>query len=161
MDRTATIAATAPRTSIASVRDDYHCEIAAPVTASAAFAAIARVSDWWAKNFEGRAEQLNDAFTVRWGETFVTFRITEIVPNAKVVWTVTDCHLGFLKDTTEWTGTAAVFEVAQSGDRTTIQFAHLGLVPAIECYEACEKGWDQHVKGSLLALLSTGTGHPK
>ncbi|MGH7532809.1 MAG: SRPBCC domain-containing protein [Gemmatimonadales bacterium] len=158
MDRKASTRATGMPTTAA--RDGYRCEITAPVSANNAFDAIGRVSDWWAKNFEGRAQRLDDVFTVRWGETFVTFRITAIVPNAKVVWTVTDCYLGFLQDKTEWTGTEAVWELTEKGNATTIRFAHLGLVPAIECYEACTKGWDQYVTGSLLELLTSGSGQP-
>jgi hypothetical protein len=32
---------------------------------------ISEVNLWWAKNFSGSAEKLNDKFTVRFGETFV------------------------------------------------------------------------------------------
>ena len=139
---------------------DYRCEITAPVAAKKAFETIGRVSEWWATNFEGRAQRLNDEFTVRWGETFVTFRVTEFVPNAMVAWTVTDCYLGWLKDKTEWTGTKAVWQLSEKDHATTIQFAHMGLVPAVECYGMCVKGWDQYVKGSLLQLLTGHTGQP-
>jgi hypothetical protein len=37
---------------------------------------------------------------------------------------------------------------------------HIGLVPEIECYTSCVKGWDQYVKGSLFKLLTEGKGLP-
>ncbi len=139
---------------------DYHCEITAPVTAKEAFETIGRVSEWWATTFEGSAQRLDDAFTVRFGATFVTFRVTEIAPNAKAVWTVTDCYLHWLKDKTEWTGTKAVWNLSEKDRATTIRFAHVGLLPAVECYEMCVKGWDQYVKSSLLQLLTENKGQP-
>ncbi|MDQ2930355.1 MAG: SRPBCC domain-containing protein [Gemmatimonadota bacterium] len=156
------IAATSAKMTDASVTTgaDYHCEITAPVTAEEAFEKIGRVSEWWAKNFEGRAQRLDDVFTVRWGETFVTFRITAVAPNTTVVWTVTDSYIGSLEDKTEWTGTKAAWKIAEKDGATTIQFAHMGLVPAVECYEMCVKGWDQYVKGSLLQLLTENKGQP-
>ena len=160
MPRTATLAAAPANMTNATTGADYRCEITAPVTAKDAFEKIARVSDWWAKNVEGHTQHLNDVFTIRWGETFVTFRITEFVPNAKIVWAVTDCYLGWLVDKTEWTGTKAVFELSETDQATTIHFAHEGLLPAVECYESCVKGWDQYVKGSLLQLLTGNPGQP-
>ena len=59
---------------------DYTVRIAANVSARDAFNSINRVSDWWATHFEGHSEKLNDVFTVRFGETFVTFKIIDMVP---------------------------------------------------------------------------------
>ncbi|MBU6469993.1 MAG: SRPBCC domain-containing protein [Gammaproteobacteria bacterium] len=138
----------------------YTCSITVPVPITEAFAAIGHVADWWAKVFEGRAEALDDVFTVRFGETFVTFRITEIIPDQKAVWHVTDCFLPWLKDKTEWTGTEAIWKLAASPGGTRIDFTHAGLVPQVECYGVCVKGWDQHIKDSLYKLLTTGKGSP-
>jgi hypothetical protein len=35
---------------------------------------------------------------------------------------------------------------------------HAGLVPGVECYGNCEKGWDFYVGESLLRLLTENTG---
>lgn len=139
---------------------NYRCEFTANVTAKEAFKGISRVSEWWAKNFEGSAQNLNDVFTVRFGETFVTFKLTEVIPDAKVVWTITDCYLHWLKDKTEWTNTKVVWEISEKNKSTEINFTHVGLVPEIECYEACIKGWDEYVKGSLPKLLTENKGLP-
>ena len=140
--------------------NDYRCEIVTSAAPREAFAKIARVSEWWAKHFEGSAGELNDTFTIRWGETFVTFLVTECEPQVRAEWTVTDCFLPWLSDKQEWTGTKAVWQISQSDGSTRISFAHIGLVSGIECYESCVKGWDQYVKGSLLAFLNDGTGSP-
>ena len=44
---------------------------------------------------------------------------------------------------------------------TQISFTHVGLVPEVECYDMCVKGWDQYVKGSLFKLITEGTGQPQ
>lgn len=140
---------------------DYRCEITVPVSAPEAFDKIGRVAAWWKTGSEEPAGRLGDVFTVRFGaEAFVTFRVTEFDPTAAVAWTVTDCYLSWLKDKTEWTGTTVVWNVAETDEGTTIRFAHVGLVPTVECYDMCVKGWDQYVKGSLRKLLTEGVGEP-
>lgn len=139
---------------------DFTCSITANVTAEEAMEAISQVWVWWAKDFTGSAEKLDDEFTVRFGETFVTFNITELVPNNKVVWTATDCYLPWLNDKTEWTGTKAIFAISTENDQTTINFTHQGLVPDVECYDMCVKGWTEYIPGSLLKLLRDGVGQP-
>jgi hypothetical protein len=141
-------------------QQNYQCSIAADFTPAVAFEAIGRVNEWWAKNTEGSAEKLNDVFTVRFGETFVTFKVTESMPGKKIVWAVTDCHLPWLKDKTEWNGTTVVFEIAPLSDQTQVTMTHVGLVPAIECYEGCESGWNRYFKGSLFNLLTEHEGAP-
>ena len=47
------------------ITQDYHNSITTTVSAEEAFAKISRVSEWWAKDFEGKSEEPNDVFTVR------------------------------------------------------------------------------------------------
>lgn len=140
---------------------DYNISITAKVTAEEAFKSINSVSKWWAKNFEGSAQKQDDIFTVRFGETFVTFKIAEVIAGKKIVWLVTDCNLHWLKDKKEWKGTKINWEVSTKNNSTQVSMTHIGLVPEIECYTACEKGWDQHIKQSLLKLMTEGTGYPE
>jgi|SRR5476651_154817 len=139
---------------------DFTCSITAAVTADEAVNAISQVDQWWAKTVEGSAQQLNDVFTVRFGTTNVTFRVTELVPEKRVVWTVTDCYLPWLKDTTEWTGTKVIYDIVSDNGTTTVNFTHQGLQPQVECYNQCVKGWTGHVTESLQKLLNEGVGEP-
>jgi hypothetical protein len=140
---------------------DFNCSITANVSAEEAMESICHVSDWWAKDFTGKAEKLHDVFTVKFGTTFVTFNITEFVPDTKVVWRVTDCYLPWLNDKIEWKGTKVIFEITTENDlTTTIYFTHEGMVPQAECYDTCVKGWTGHITGSLQKLLKTGIGQP-
>ena len=139
---------------------DYRLSVSAPVSASDAYAKIARVSEWWAKDVQGSTGNSGDAFTVRFGEPFVDFQITEAVPGRKVVWHVTDCYLPWLQDETEWSGTKVVFEVSAGPSETTVTLTHEGLVPEVECFESCVQGWNQYFGQSFRRFLSDGCGQP-
>lgn len=141
---------------------NYNATIKVSQSANEVFKSINSVTKWWTENLEGSSEKLNDVFKLLWGgNSYVTIKITESVPEKKVVWLVTDCYLDWLKDKHEWTNTKMSFEISTENNSTTIQFTHIGLVPEIECYNDCVKGWDQYVKGSLLKLITEGEGQPQ
>ena len=140
---------------------NYHSSISANISPAEALEKISRVDEWWALNFEGSAKSLDDIFTVRFGTTWVTFKITEAIQDKKIAWHVIDCYLPWLNDKTEWTGTTVVFEVSDKDNFTTIDMTHIGLVPEAECYNDCEKGWDGHIKESLFTLITEGKGMPQ
>lgn len=60
----------------------------------------------------------------------------------------------------EWVGTQLVFRMTPDGEgRTRLEFEHIGLVPAFECYSVCSDGW-QYYLGSLQQFAETGRGIP-
>ncbi len=141
---------------------NYNATIMVNQPANEVFKSINSVSKWWVENLEGDSHKLNDVFKIDFtGNNFVTHKIIEFVPNKKVVWLVTDCYLGWLKDKTEWTNTKMSFEISTKNNSTEISFTHIGLVPEVECYEMCIKGWNQYVKGSLFKLITEGKGAPQ
>ena len=143
-------------------KQNYTATIEVKAAADKVFKSINNVSEWWSENVEGRSENLDDVFTIHFGgDIFVTHQLIEVVPNKKVVWLVTDCYLSWLKDKTEWTNTKISFEISTENNSTIIHFTHIGLVPEVECYDSCVKGWDQYVKGSLLKLITEGKGQPQ
>src|SRR5664279_3445290 len=115
-------------------KHNYNATIVTKTSAKEAFEKISRVSDWWTSNIEGSSKNVNDVFTTRFGETFVTFKIVEAVPGQKALWHVTDCYLHWLKDKKEWKDTEMSFEIVPKDDATQINVTHVGLVPEIECY---------------------------
>ena len=76
------------------------------------------------------------------------------------MWLVTDSKLNFIKDQQEWTNTKISFEISTQDEKTNIHFTHIGLVPGVECYDACSNAWSDYIKGSLFKLINTGEGQP-
>lgn len=143
-------------------KQNYMATIEVSQSANEAFKSINKVTEWWMENLEGNSEKLNDIFTVDFGDkNFVTHKLIEVIPNKKVVWLVTDCYLSWFNDKTEWTNTKMSFEISTTENGSQIKFTHIGLVPGIECYDMCVKGWDQYIKDSLLKLITEGEGQPQ
>jgi hypothetical protein len=139
---------------------NYHCSIAADISAKKAMDLICDVRAWWSDDLEGSAEKVNDVFTVRFGETFITLQVEEL-SDKKIVWLVTDSYKHWVKGNKyEWNGTRIVWDISFEGKSTKIEFTHVGLVPGLECYGGCEDGWNFLLKSSLLKLMSEGKGSP-
>jgi hypothetical protein len=140
---------------------DYHTVLTVAMTPQEAFKNINSVTKWWTENLEGSSQKLNDEFSVRFGDVhYSKQKLVEVIPDRKVVWLVTDSKLNFVDDKHEWTNTKIVFEIENKNGKTQIHFTHFGLVPAVECFQGCTKGWDQYIKGSLFKLLTKGKGEP-
>ena len=141
-------------------QQNYQASILVPATPQQALEAIAHVADWWTKSFTGASRQMGDSFTVRFGETFVAFEVTAIEEGKMTEWLVTDCNLSMVKDKKEWKDTRVKWEIIPEAHSTRINMTHIGLVPDVECYAICEKGWDFFVKASLCRLLTEDQGMP-
>ncbi len=129
---------------------------------AAVFRDINNVAAWWNEGVTGSSVKLNDEFTVRFGDVHLsTQRLVEVIPDQRVAWLVTKGDLNFVNHRSEWEGTTIVFDLSEKDGGTQVEFTHVGLVPKVECYDACSKGWDYYIKGSLLQLLSTGKGTPE
>jgi len=142
-------------------KQDYTALITVDNSIQDTFKAINNVSEWWTDDLTGRSQKLNDEFAVQFGDVHKTGqKIIEFVPDEKVVWLVTESRLNFIKDKQEWKNTKISFELSMQGDKTQIHFTHIGLVPEVECFNDCSKGWDYYIKGSLFKLLTEGKGTP-
>ena len=140
---------------------DFTTTIVVDQTPEQAFNAITNPRGWWSTDFEGHSEKLNDIFTVRFGETFITIKVTELVPYKKIGWHVIDGYKHWLKNKKEWHHTKMSWELTTDHDTTQISFTHFGLVPGMECYEGCEKAWDFYLEESLFKLLTEEKGIPE
>ena len=140
---------------------DLTIVITVKATAQEAFKNINSVTKWWTENLEGSSEKPGDEFTVRFGDVHLsTQKLVEVIPDKKVVWLVTDSQLNFIKDKQEWTGTKISFEIVEKDNKTTIDFTHHGLIPGIECFDACSNAWGDYINNSLRSLVNTGKGQP-
>jgi hypothetical protein len=137
------------------ITQDYHKSITTTVSAEEACTKISSVTSWWTPNIKGSTKHLNDVFTMFTEKTTVTLQVVEVVQNKKWVWLVTDCHLHWLKDTTEWKNTRIVFEISEGNQQTSIDMTYVGVVPGVECYNVCEPVWNGHLN-NLAAWIETG-----
>jgi uncharacterized protein YndB with AHSA1/START domain len=122
------------------------------------FEAVIAPEKWWSGHFQGNTKELGDEFTYRYKDIHYSKQeVTDLIPDEKVVWQVTESQLNFLEDKAEWTGTKIVFEIARIGNKTQLTFTHDGIYPEIECYSACSTAWGQLINQSLFNLITTGT----
>lgn len=140
-------------------KKDFHTSITVNSTMNEAMKKISQVNHWWKQDYKGNAGKLNSTFTVPFGDpSFVDFVVSEINPGKKLVWKVTDCFLPWFQDKKEWNNTEVIFELStEANNKTRIDFTHKGLVPEIECYDVCQKGWTGHL-ATLERFINTGEG---
>ena len=123
------------------------------------FTAINNVRGWWQGEITGGTDKLNDEFDYRMEDIhYSRQKLVEVIPDKRVVWSVTDSQLSFIEDKDEWTNTRIIFDITEINNKTQVRFTHIGLVPAIECYDACSNAWEQLIQESLVSLITTGKG---
>jgi uncharacterized protein YndB with AHSA1/START domain len=138
-------------------KSSFSATITVDQTPEQAFAAINDPRRWWKGAFEGATDTLGGEFTYRYQDMhFSKQRVTELVPGRKVVWSVTDSALQFVEHKDEWTGTKLVFDIARKGDQTEVRFTHEGLLPELDCYGACSRGWTQLIQELRNLVASQG-----
>lgn len=130
-------------------------------SAAVVFKAINNVRGWWSENIQGSTEKLNEEFLYSYKDVHISkMKITESVPDKKVVWLVMENQFNFTEDKSEWKGNKIIFELTEKDGRTELVFTHIGLVPEYECYKVCHDAWSSYIQGSLKKLIETGTGNP-
>lgn len=122
------------------------------------FRCITEVSKWWVKDVEGSSINLNDEFTVRFGTTWKSFKITELISNKKILWLVTDCNLPWNTDLKEWNNTKILWEISAENGRTQIRFTHIGL-SKLDCAHQCQNAWSLYIQESLFKYITKGNGY--
>ena len=119
------------------------------------YAAINDVRAWWAGDLKGNTNSVGDEFTYRYEDLHrSTQLITEMIPGKRIVWRVVHSELNFVADKTEWNGTEIIFDIRPKGDRTELEFTHVGLLPEGECFDSCSNAWDHYINHSLRKLLT-------
>ncbi|HYJ65290.1 MAG TPA: SRPBCC domain-containing protein [Parafilimonas sp.] len=134
---------------------DFSTTLLVEQTPAEVFNAINNVRAWWFGEIEGSTDKLNDEFTYKY-ETFhyTKQKLTEVIPNKKIVWLVTESNLSFVEDKNEWTGTKIIFDITEKDNKTEVRFTHQGLVPKSECYNECSNAWSGIVRNNLYKLIT-------
>jgi uncharacterized protein YndB with AHSA1/START domain len=116
---------------------------------------------WWTQDCDIETA-VGGTLKFRFGEHYKHMRIEQLVPDREVRWQCTVAHINVDSFTRkdEWVGTQIVFHLSlESGEKTKLDFEHVGLVPAFECHEVCVAGWTNFIE-SLRLYAETGTGKP-
>lgn len=142
-------------------RQDFTTTFTVDATPKEVFAAITDVRGWWSEDVVGETTELGDVFRFEVpGVHRTTQTLTEVIPDKRIVWHVTDSWIGFVADKSEWDDTDIVFDISEQDGKTTVRFTHVGLTGAVECFEACSRAWSAYMAGSLKDLIKTGVGDP-
>lgn len=140
---------------------DYTATFSVDQSPNEVFNAINDVRSWWSEEIGGSTDREGAEFDYHYQDVHrCKMRITELVPGEKVAWLVIDNNFNFIVDKTEWKGTKINFEIARNGNKTEVNFTHVGLVPEYECYGVCSNAWGSYINGSLKKLIMTGKGNP-
>ena len=140
---------------------DFTTTIVLDQSSETVFKAIQNLRGWWSEEIEGKTADLNDEFNYHYEDIHrCKIKLTEVIPNTKMVWLIQENYFSFTQDDTEWTNTKAVFEISTEDYKTKLVFTHEGLVPDYECYEVCKSGWTNYIQNSLQKLITTGKGEP-
>jgi len=138
--------------------DDYTYEMQVDVPLPQIMEALtdgAVIGRWWTA--VTGSERDGDEVRLFLGDhaPFVFFTVEHTPETGDVTWTVTECAV-----MDDWVGTKPSFSVGANGDGTNaIAFRHVGLSPALECFDQCRAGWN-HFMPSLHQFLETGVGRP-
>lgn len=118
--------------------------------------------NWWTPVCEADTEVGGKA-SFRFDCTHKSMRIERLEPGREVRWLCVQAHIdaAAVHKPDEWMGTQIVFRLSpqRGGTHTQLDFEHIGLIPALECFEDCKRGWNQFLD-SLQALVETGKGRP-
>ncbi len=140
-------------------KQNFTSSTSAKISADEAIKKISNVPGWWGITFSGNSEKQNDQFIVKMGgDSFFNITVTELIPGKRLVWLVTDCHMPWYADKTEWTNTKMIFDLTENDGVTTVNFTHDGLTPDVDCYKDCVPGWTHWIKTSLFSYFTTGEG---
>ena len=144
---------------------DFSTAFVVEQSPEAVFNAIRNVRAWWsgyyAETIEGDTKELNDEFSFHagGGAHYSKQRLVEVIPGKRVVWLITESKLDFLEKKDEWTGTKVIFDISTRDNKTELIFTHAGLLPEIECYNACAPAWSQYLRNKLLPLIISANGN--
>ncbi|MDE5492776.1 SRPBCC domain-containing protein [Elizabethkingia meningoseptica] len=139
----------------------YSTEFYVSQTPHECFQAIKNFRGWWSEDIEGVTDKLNETFFYHYKDIHLSkLKLSDEVPDKKLVYDVVDNQFSFTQNKNEWRGTKLVFEVSEHNGKTKVKFTHDGLISEEECYEVCTDAWGNYINNSLQHFISTGRGEP-
>lgn len=145
---------------IDTTASDFTTVLSVAQTPHEVFTAVTNIRGWWSENIKGGTTQLHEEFSYEVTDLHTCkMKLVELIPDKKLVWLVLENHFSFTKDKDEWVGNRLVFEISKQDQQTVLRFTQVGLVPAYECYDICNKAWTGYIQNSLHDLIVKGKGN--
>lgn len=132
-----------------------------PAAVYAALTTTPGMQAWWTADCEV-SDEVGGPIRLHFGNTRKAMRIEQLTPQRTVRWRCVAAHIDAaqLQRRDEWVGTELLFELSPQGaGQTRLDFSHFGLLPSLECYAMCRRGWHDFLS-SLQSSLETGKGTP-
>ena len=137
--------------------DDYSYEMhvhASPQQIIAAVTDGELICQWWTSAARSEHHADDVRLFMSDGGRLIDFTLDHSAGTDEVVWAVAACVME------DWVGTMPSFSVRQNDEGTcAVEFRHIGLRPALECFDQCCAGWN-HFMPSLHRFLETSEGRP-
>jgi uncharacterized protein YndB with AHSA1/START domain len=150
------------KTEAKPVQAGYQQSLNVPAPAEVLYAALttsAGVRGWWTRDCEV-ANHVGGLIDLRFGPNRKQMRIEALEPGREVRWLCTAAHIDALNRKDEWVGTRLAFRLTPvDAQCTRLDFEHAGLMPELECYGLCTRGWRYFLE-SLRGFAVTGAGTP-
>jgi uncharacterized protein YndB with AHSA1/START domain len=130
-------------------------------TVYAALTTTEGLRGWWSQDCDV-THGIGGSLLFRFGANFKGMRVERLEPEREVRWLCTRAHIAASHVTRkdEWVGTHIIFRLTPvDSGRTRLDFEHIGLVPAMQCYDLCRDGWNYFLP-SLQQFAETGCGTP-
>jgi len=147
-----------------SYNKSYAREMTVSASPSAAYRALTEGIDQWWTTTSNPITSAGDAVAFSFKPTFWKMRVRQMVPEKLIELVCIEAHhvhAGLPASIREeWLGTVLRWRIEPQAGGTRIVFEHEGLVPALNCYDICEAGWDHFFLNSLKSYLDTGKGIP-
>jgi uncharacterized protein YndB with AHSA1/START domain len=140
---------------------DFTTAFLVDATLTGVFNAVNNVRGWWSENIEGDTDKVASEYLYHYQDVHrAKIKVTELIPDQKVVWHVLDNYFKFTKDKSEWKDTNIIFDISEKEGKTQLKFTHQGLVPEYECFQLCQDAWTHYIQDSLKDLITKGKGNP-
>lgn len=140
----------------------YSREIKISTRPAAVYQALtSQIDKWWTES-ANEARQIGDKLVVRFEKrTCWQMIVSEASKNQLLIWEVLEANhdLDNITKKDEWKGTTIRWTIESAEAGSKLILTHQGLVPALQCFEICQSGWDYFL-GSLKSYLETGEGYP-
>lgn len=118
--------------------NNYTATITSKVTAEDAYQTITEgMAKWWTPMSANFLKIGDKAKTDFGGKSYEIFEAKTLDNPTLVELACCESYIVIngLEDTEEWTGTILRFEITEKDDQTEIKFTHIGLTPALGCFD--------------------------